>query len=110
MAPPTRRLVASKLRCSGVCMPSSASFEGTWSALEACMRDMPGEPEFMALSMGTISSLRTSPTMRRSARMRWDMGTSPYRVTSPLPSALGGRASRATTLSCCSGNASRANS
>ena len=51
--------------------------------------------------MSNASEPRTSPTMMRSGLIRRAFRTSSRCVTSPLPSRLAGRASKATTWPCC---------
>ena len=54
----------------------------------------------MACSMSSASSLRTSPTMIRSGRIRRALTTRSRCRTVPLPSMLGGRVSSRTTCRC----------
>ncbi len=56
----------------------------------------PDRPWLMALSIGSTSSPRTSPTMTRSAFMRSDRRTRSATGIRPSPSMLAGRASSAT--------------
>ena len=61
---------------------------------------LPSWPVFIACSMSSASSPRTSPTMMRSGRIRRALITSCRCLTAPLPSMLGGRVSRRTTWRC----------
>ena len=70
----------------------------------------PSLPWLIALSMVTISSPNTSPTMTRLGFMRSDRRTSSAMVTAPNPSELGSRSSNATTFGCRSAKASRPSS
>ena len=76
-----------------------ASFTNNASAGEfACkVVSEPSCPVFMACSMSSASPPRHSPTMMRSGRMRRALITRSRIVTSPVPSALRGLASRRTT-------------
>src|SRR5438874_2049585 len=62
----------------------------------------PSWPVFIACSMSSASSPRTSPTMMRSGRMRSALTTSWRCRTAPLPSTLGGRVSSRATCCWCS--------
>ena len=64
----------------------------------------PSLPWLIALSMVTISSPRTSPTMTRLGFMRSERRTSSAMWIAPWPSELGSRSSNATTLGCRSAN------
>jgi hypothetical protein len=70
----------------------------------------PSLPWVIALSMVTISSPRTSPTMTRLGFMRSERRTSSAIETAPCPSLLGRRSSNATALGCSSGKWSRPSS
>ena len=61
---------------------------------------LPSWPVFMACSMSSASSLRTSPTMMRSGRIRRALTTSSRARTAPLPSMFAGRVSSRTTCRC----------
>ena len=61
---------------------------------------LPSWPVFIACSMSSASSLRTSPTMMRSGRIRRALTTSSRARTAPLPSMFAGRVSRRTTWRC----------
>lgn len=65
--------------------------------LACAVESEPSCPVFMACNMSRASAPRTSPTMMRSGRMRRALRSSSRTDTAPLPSTLGGRASRATT-------------
>ena len=67
----------------------------------------PSLPWLIALSMVTISSPSTSPTMTRLGFMRRLRRTSSAIAIRPLPSELGSRSSNATTFGCRSGNSPR---
>ena len=67
----------------------------------------PSLPCDIALSIVTISSPSTSPTMTRDGFMRSERRTSSAIVIAPRPSELGSRSSNATTFGCRSGNWSR---
>ena len=64
----------------------------------------PSLPWLIALSIVTISSPSTSPTMTRLGFMRSDRRTSSDIWIAPWPSELGSRSSNATTFGCRSGN------
>ena len=66
----------------------------------------PSLPWLIALSIVTISSPRTSPTITRDGFWRSDRRTSSAIDTPPRPSELGSRSSNATTLGCASSNLS----
>ena len=70
----------------------------------------PSLPCDIALSIVTISSPSTSPTMTREGFIRSDRRTSSAIVIAPWPSELGSRSSNATTLGWSSGNWSRPSS
>ncbi len=70
----------------------------------------PSLPWVIALSMVTISSPSTSPTMTRLGFIRSERRTSSAMEISPWPSELGRRCSKATTLGWSSGNWSRPSS
>lgn len=70
----------------------------------------PSLPWVIALSMVTISSPRTSPTITRDGFMRRERRTSSAMLISPWPSELGSRCSKATTLGWSSENWSRPSS
>ena len=70
----------------------------------------PSLPWLMALSMVTISSPRTSPTMTREGFMRSERRTRSAMEIAPEPSELGRRSSKATTLGCRSANSPRPSS
>ena len=70
----------------------------------------PSLPWVIALSMVTISSPSTSPTMTRLGFMRRLRRTSSAMVMAPWPSMLGSRSSNATTFGCSSGKWSRPSS
>ncbi|GAA3116489.1 hypothetical protein GCM10010466_04420 [Planomonospora alba] len=70
----------------------------------------PSLPWVIALSMVTISSPRTSPTITREGFMRRERRTSSAMLISPWPSELGNRCSKATTFGWSSGNWSRPSS
>src|SRR5713101_2948561 len=76
--------------------------------LEWIVDMLPSCPVFMAWSMSRASAPRTSPTRMRSGRIRRLLRSSCRMVSSPLPSTLGGRCSRAMTCgwSICSSAAS----
>ena len=61
---------------------------------------LPSWPVFMAWSMSSASSLRTSPTTMRSGRIRRALTTSSRCRTAPLPSMFAGRVSSRTTCRC----------
>ena len=67
----------------------------------------PERPWLMAFNMGRTSSPRTSPTMTRSAFIRSALRTRRAIEMAPSPSALAGRASRATRSGCRSGTESK---
>jgi hypothetical protein len=60
----------------------------------------PSWPVFMACSMSSASSPRTSPQMMRSGRIRRLLINSSRCFTAPVPSRLGGRVSSRTTCGC----------
>ena len=61
---------------------------------------LPSWPVFIACSMSSASSPRTSPTMMRSGRIRSALITRSRWRTAPLPSMFGGRVSSRTTWRC----------
>ena len=65
---------------------------------------LPSWPVFIACSMSSASSLRTSPTTMRSGLIRRALTTSSRCRTAPLPSILAGRVSSRTTCRCRSFN------
>ncbi len=67
------------------------SFASASRAWLAWIEHMPGSPEFSAISRSSDSASRTSPTTRRSGRIRRASLISRRRVISPVPSRLGWR-------------------
>ena len=67
------------------------SFTSASCAEFAWIVHMPGSPEFSAMSRSRLSASRTSPTTRRSGRMRSASLMRRRRVISPVPSRLGWR-------------------
>ena len=88
--------------CSG--WPSRPSCRGGTARRAALLAWMvvrlPSWPVFMAWSMSSASSPRTSPMMMRSGRMRSALITRSRCLTAPLPSMFGGRVSSRTTWRC----------
>ena len=70
----------------------------------------PSLPWLIALSMVTISSPSTSPTITRQGFIRSERRTSSAMLIPPWPSELGSRSSNATTFGCRSWNWSRPSS
>jgi len=94
-------------RCSAACSAYVAMRLNTSDELLAWIVDSePSLPWLIALSMVTISSPRTSPTMTRLGFIRSERRTSSAIEIRPWPSELGSRSSNATTLGCRSGNSS----
>ncbi|MNI78667.1 hypothetical protein D3C73_1350610 [compost metagenome] len=60
----------------------------SWAEL-ACTVHIPGNPEFSAMSMSRLSASRTSPTIKRSGRIRSASLTSLRKGMSPSPSRFG---------------------
>ena len=70
---------------------SVQSFTSASCAELAWIVHMPGSPEFRAMSRSRLSASRTSPTTRRSGRIRSASLMRRRRVISPVPSRLGWR-------------------
>ncbi len=82
--PASRTRVSSRRRASAGPLACTVARQPAWPVLRAWSRSRASPP-------------RTSPTISRSGRRRRALRTRSRRATSPMPSALGGRASRRTT-------------
>ncbi len=103
-APATSRCVASIGSRSRACSAYVAMrLKTSTDELAWIVDSEPSLPWLIALSIVTISSPSTSPTITRDGFMRSDRRTSSAMETLPNPSELGSRSSKATTFGCRSG-------